>query len=87
MVHFTLPLPLLQIYCCQVEEQLESIHLISSKKIASITLCIMYFTLKALADQESKWVTFHRTTVSYNYILAQAPHRASKLAPSVISDV
>lgn len=33
------------------------------QKIASITLCIMRFPLKALADQERKWIRiiFHRT--------------------------
>lgn len=37
------------------------------RKIASITLCIMHFPLKVLADHESKWVriTFHRTPVPY----------------------
>lgn len=37
------------------------------QKIASIALCIMHFPLKALADQESKWIRiiFHRTTVPY----------------------
>lgn len=37
------------------------------QKIGSIILCIRYFPLKALADQESKWIriTFHRMTVPY----------------------